>query len=177
MPAFWDDRTLVQACLAGDEAAWAELRAIVVRLAARAVSSYRLASHLIDDCTQVTLEAVVKDDCAALRRIAGEGTLRGYLGAIVYRTARVYQKEAGREQPLRDAAAAVESDAGESAVDDLLARLSMQDRLIAQWDVDGYPAPAIADLLARLTGRPITPTAVRKRLERIRRKLRGELDP
>lgn len=73
MPTFWDDRTLVQACLAGDEAAWAELRAIVSRLAAGAVYSYRLASHLIEDCTQVTLEAVVKDDCAALRRMAAGG--------------------------------------------------------------------------------------------------------
>lgn len=176
MPRSWDDRTLVQACIAGDEAAWSELRAIVARLAAGAVRRYRLASHLIEDCTQATLEAVVKDDCAALRRIADGERLRGYLGAIVYRTARAYQREAGRVQPLRDTVAGPESDESESVVEELLTRLSPQDRLIARWHLDGYTAPVIADLLSRLEGRPVTPAAVRKRLERIRRKLRGELD-
>jgi RNA polymerase sigma factor (sigma-70 family) len=172
----WDDRTLVEACIAGDGAAWAELRAIVARLAVGAARSYRLASHLIEDCTQATLEAVVKDNCAALRRIEGEGKLRGYLGTIVYRTARAYQREAGREAPLRYDATAVQADEDESVVADLLAHLSRADRLIAGWDLDGYPAPAIADLLSRLEGRPVTPAAIRKRLERIRKKLRIELD-
>jgi DNA-directed RNA polymerase specialized sigma24 family protein len=172
------DDALVHGCLNGEAAAWAELHRLVRRLAGGlAGARFHLDVGMIEDVTQSTLENLLAHDCRALRAFRGASALSTYVGAIVLSVAARQNKSRQREDPLCYIENKSPSFHSRVDVDDLLHGLSPREQLIVRLDLERYTAPEIADLLSRTGGKPVTAAAIRKCLERARRRLRGTLAP
>lgn len=95
------DDALVDGCLNGDAAAWAELHCLVRRLAGGlAGARFHLDSGMIEDVTQSTLENLLRYDCRALRAFRGASAFSTYLGAIILSVAARHSTSRQREEPL-----------------------------------------------------------------------------
>jgi DNA-directed RNA polymerase specialized sigma24 family protein len=95
------DDALVQRCLNGETAAWAELRCLVGRLAGGLTGArFHLDISMIEDVTQSTLENLLLHDCRALRAFRGASALSTYIGAIALNVAMRQSKPRQREESL-----------------------------------------------------------------------------
>lgn len=173
-----DEDQLLAGCLAGRPEAWAELRALVVRLAG-GVAAQRtgLAPDAVDDVAQTTLVALLRDDRRALRSFRGSARLSSYLTTIILRHAARHAAALAGEAPLDGAVdVAAPAEAREPAEPPaFLAGLAPADRLIVSLGAEDYSAEEIARAVEAAHGLRLTAAAVRKRKERALARLRDLL--
>jgi DNA-directed RNA polymerase specialized sigma24 family protein len=177
-----DDTSLVRACLDGDEAAWAELRGLVERLArGLAAPRFGLDPQQIQDVVQATLVELLDHECRALRTFKGRSCLSTYLATFVLRVAARLHHGHGSlapgalgllEEPLKATDRQTSSVEVWAVIEQVLPLI---DLLILHLGAAGYTADEIAAMLSRLHSHPWRAEAVRQRKSRAIRRVRQVL--
>jgi RNA polymerase sigma-70 factor (ECF subfamily) len=180
------DHHLVAACVAGEEAAWAEFTdrfsGLFTHVAARTAAQWRtpLAPADHDDIVAETLLACLRNDAAVLRGFAGRSTLATYLAVVARRiTTRMLAARAATRRfatadtvdvPLEpDLQPATDPVADRDEVERLLARLDAAEAgLVRMHHLEGRSYGEIS----RLTGMPLG--SIGPALSRAKAKMRGD---
>jgi len=165
-----NDERLIAECLQNDATAWAALRTRIHRLAGVWANRLHIAPDMIEDITQATMQEITTN--RLLERFRRESSLTTYLGVIVRNVALRYSRSNRADARLSPAIPNPHSPFAAIEIAEALHHLSPDEVVVVQLDVAGYTSDEIADALSRIAGKPVTPAAVRKQLERARRKMR-----
>lgn len=177
----YTDQELVDCCLQSDDEAWAALLGLIKRLIGGLAATRWLDAGAQEDVAQEVLAELLRNQCRALRQLAGRSRLSTYLATFVLRVAARLHRERG-SLVLSDPGLVEElsnvADRQTSYIEMwavIQQVLSSTDVLILRLGTAGYTTDEITGMLSRLHNRPWHAEAVRQRKSRAIRRVRQAL--